>query len=134
MQSLEASVDKRSSMRKSMELSTSKTTESLPDSSEVTLVISSMSYFIVYIQLPGDAGKKVPPPTKAKPKPPAQEAVKIPVLPPNAAMASNLANVLKEGRKVSNVKVTCYIILCLSTAFTVLHYSKLLETRKVHPQ
>ena len=52
--------------------------------------------------------KKLPPPTKAKPKPPAaQEAVKIPVLPPNAAMASsNLANVLKEGRKVSKQQMT----------------------------
>ena len=60
------------------------------------------------VQSSADAVKKLPPPTKAKPKPPAaQEAVKIPVLPPNAAMASsNLANVLKEGRKVSKQQMT----------------------------
>ena len=55
------------------------------------------------MQTSADAVKKVPPPTKAKPKPPAQEVVKKPVLPPNAALASStLANVLNEGRKVSN--------------------------------
>ena len=57
---------------------------------------------MLYMQTPADAAvKKVPPPTKAKPKPPAQEVVKKPVLPPSAALASStLANVLKEGRKV----------------------------------
>ena len=104
-----------------MELSTSKTTESLPDSSEVILIATIQhSNFIVYIQLPGDAGKKVPPPTKAKPKPPAQETVKKPVLPPNAAVASNLANVLKEGI-VSNIKVICYIT-CNAYIDTILIY------------
>lgn len=55
-------------------------------------------------QLPSDTAKKLPPPpTKAKPKP--QETIKKPVLPPNtaAAASSNLANVLKEGKKVSNL-------------------------------
>ena len=59
----------------------------------------------IILQVSADVGKKVPPPTKAKPKPPpVQEPVKKqPVLPPNAAMASNLASVLKEGI-VSNLR------------------------------
>lgn len=66
------------------------------------MVTSYLNDHMLY-QSPADAVKKVPPPTKAKPKPPTQEAIKIPVLPPNAAIASStLANVLKEGRKVSN--------------------------------
>ena len=78
----------------------------------------------VYVQLPSDAVKKLPPPTKAKPKQPAvaQEVTKKPVLPPTAAMATaNLANVLKEGRKVT-LTVThvlpeqqcVYVSVCLS--------------------
>ena len=43
-------------------------------------------------------GQKVPPPTKAEPTQPA--AVKKPVFPPNAAMASTIpGNVLKEDKK-----------------------------------
>ena len=73
---------------------------------EGIILLTSLSpcYNYCIMQTPSDAVKKVPPPTKAKPKPPAaQEVVKKPVLPPNAALASStLANVLKEGRKVSN--------------------------------
>lgn len=59
---------------------------------------------IVHVQQLANAVKKLPPPTKAKPKLPTQETVKKPVLPPTATAiaSSNLANVLKEGKKVAN--------------------------------